>query len=108
MTNAFPALVASLLAALLTLTALGCSRDADDSSTNHPQSRDSVHTNFSSEIVLDSYANAEVDGHSFLTLKWHAPYDRPRTSYSVFIHALDQKGNILFQFDRKLVNAAGL
>jgi hypothetical protein len=100
--------VVFLHVALLVLTAQGCSREESDTSRVQNQSRDSVHTNFSSEIVLDSYANTEVDGHTILTLMWHAPYDKPRDAYSVFVHAIDKKGRMLFQFDHKLVNAAGL
>jgi hypothetical protein len=100
--------VVFLYVALLALTALSCSREELDTSTSENQSRDSVNTNFSSEIVLASYANTEVGGHTFLTLVWHAPYDKPRDAYSVAIHAIDKKGRMLFQFDHKLVNGAGL
>ena len=37
--------------------------------------------------------------HTLLTLTWHTPYDKPRNEYSVFVHAIDNKGNTLFQFD---------
>ena len=93
---------------LLVLTLKGCSREDSDSSTARNNGRDSAHTNFSSEIVLASYANTELDDHTFLTLTWHAPYDKPRDAYSVFVHAIDKKGKVLFQFDHELVNAAGL
>jgi hypothetical protein len=100
--------VVFLYVALLALTAQGCSREETDSSTVQNQSRDSVNTNFSSEIVLASYVTTEMGGHTFLTLIWHTPYDKPRDAYSVAIHALDKKGRMLFQFDHKLANAAGL
>lgn len=98
--------VVSLYVALLALTAKGCS--PEDASTVDRQSRDSVHTNFSSQLVLDRYAATELNGHTFLELTWHTPYDKPRDAYSVVVHALDEKGKILFQFDHKLVNAARL
>jgi hypothetical protein len=102
----FPRHVVFLCVALFVLTLKGCSREESDSSGH--RSRDSAHTNFSSEIVLASYANTEVNGHTFLTLTWHTPYDKPRDAYSVFVHAIDEKGKMVFQFDHKLVNAAGL
>jgi hypothetical protein len=100
--------VVFLYVALLALTAHGCSREDTGPSIAQNQSRDSINTNFSSEIVLASYAITESDGHTFLTLVWHAPYDKPRDAYSVAIHAIDKKGRMLFQFDHKLANAAGL
>lgn len=102
----FPRRVVLLYIALSVLMLKGCSREKSGSSRH--QGRDSANTNFSSEIVLASYANTEADGHTFLTLTWHAPYDKPRDAYSVFIHAIDKQGKVLFQFDHKLVNAAGL
>jgi hypothetical protein len=102
----FPRHVIFFYISLLVLTLKGCSREDSDGS-RHRRS-DSANTNFSSEIVLASYANTEVAGHTFLTLMWHAPYDKPRDAYSVFIHAIDKGGKVLFQFDHKLVNALGL
>jgi hypothetical protein len=107
-TLAFHLQVVCVCFAAMLLAAHGCSRTETDTSAASQQSRESIHTNFSSELVLDSYSNAEVDGHTFLTLVWHAPYDKPRREYSVFIHAIDKNGDILFQFDHKLVNGAAL
>lgn len=94
-----------ILPVALLSTTQGCSRE--ESSSQFPF-RQSTHTNFRSEIVLESYANVELRGHTYLVLTWRAPYDSPRAGYRAFVHAIDKQGNILFQFDHDLVNAAGL
>lgn len=88
---------------LAVLLIASCSRDKRVSEKQTVR----ADTNFSSEIVLESYANTEVRGRSFLVLTWRAPYDRPRAAYWVFVHAIDKGGKILFQFDHPLLNAAG-
>jgi hypothetical protein len=84
------------------LFAPGCFRNELDDA----QTFQSTFTNFSSEIVMDSYATIQRDGHTTMVVTWRAPFDRPRDAYIVFVHAIDKKGNILFQFDHKLLNSA--
>jgi hypothetical protein len=92
--------------AALILSPVGCSRVETDSTGANSQFRRTTHTNFGSEIVLESYANIELRGHTFMVLTWRAPYDRPRDAYATFVHAIDRGGKSLFQFDHPLLNAA--
>src|SRR5262245_43249062 len=85
------------------LVALGCTREEANN-----QSRYSIHTNFASKIVLESYAVTELRGHTYLVLTWRAPNDTPRNAYTLFVHAIDKDGKVLFQFDHELLNARGM
>jgi hypothetical protein len=93
------------IAALFLLTA-GCSRE--EAKTTGAGTSVHTFTNFASELVLDSYANTELRGHTFLVLTWRAVDDKPRDAYTVFVHAIDKEGKILFQFDHALLNARGM
>lgn len=81
----------------------GCAREEGKTASAGTSAH--TFTNFASELVLDSYANTELRGHTFLVLTWRVFDDKPRDAYTVFVHAIDKKGNILFQFDHELLDA---
>jgi len=88
------------------LISVSCSPDSDKHGSED-QTFHGTYTNFSSEIILETYTTIQKDGHSFMMLTWRTPYDRPRDSYTLFVHAIDQDGNVLFQFDHELLDRAG-
>ena len=97
-----------LLSSACVLTLQGCSHEAPQTAVaTIADCRVRTFTNFSNELVLESYEIAEVTNHTALELSWQALFNQPSANYSVFVHALSDQGNILFQFDHKLVNASG-
>jgi hypothetical protein len=62
---------------------------------------------FGDEVALSQYSIRNNSGHTEVELHWKA-LRRPSANYVVFVHALDSKGGIAFQFDHELKNASDL
>jgi hypothetical protein len=69
--------------------------------------RPDVSATFGHEIALSRYSILNKNGHTQVELYWTA-LRKPSADYAVFIHALDSKGAIGFQFDHQLKNMLGL
>ncbi len=91
--------------ALLPFMQSACSNSKNQateaSSTASPPS-----ANFGDELALASYSSQSKEGHTEVEFQWKA-LRKPGANYLVFVHALDASGNILFQLDHPLKNAAG-
>jgi hypothetical protein len=89
-------LLASALSAVIACS--GGRRGVSDASVN-------AVTVFGDEISLEGYGIHPKDGHTAVELRWTA-VRKPAADYSVFVHAVDSSGEIAFQFDHPLKNAA--
>jgi hypothetical protein len=93
------------LASLLSLQS-ACSSGKDKAAeASSPASSPSA-ANFGDELALASYSTQNKDGHTEVELQWKALH-KPAADYVIFVHALDASGNIVFQMDHPLKNAAG-
>ena len=62
---------------------------------------------FGDEVALSQYSVRSDSRHTEVELHWKA-LRRASADYVVFVHALDSKGGVAFQFDHELKNASGL
>jgi hypothetical protein len=61
---------------------------------------------FGDELTLSGYSVPNKNGHTEVELHWKT-LRKPSADYTVFVHAVDNKGGIAFQFDHVLKNASG-
>jgi hypothetical protein len=90
------------LAVVVLLCTIGCSRTQEPVGERRNLDCQTV---FLDQIQLDIYKSFRQDEHTFLSLRWQA-LTRPSADYYVFIHTIDEKGNILSQFDHPLKDEA--